>query len=172
MLVALCVLGGLGVSGSLRAAEDAAHTGTAKRDEPIMIRADKAWESESEEILYLEGNFVMRTSEWEVKADRAEVHGPVEDPERIVGYGKPASIRVSIVGGPDAAPDEGYGYSDRIVYLYNRELLELHENARLELKNVTVRSGAIVYDVGNRRLVSSGADGVEFVMRPKAQATQ
>jgi lipopolysaccharide transport protein LptA len=167
MLVAICILGGAGTPGPVRTAV-AAEAASVKGNEPILIRADRAWESETEEILYLEGNFVMRTSEWEVKADRAEVQGPVEDPERIVGYGKPASIRVTLAGAPDAAPDEGYGYSDRIVYLYNRELLELHDNARLELENVTVRSGAIVYDVGNRRLVSSGANGVEFVMRPKA----
>lgn len=129
-------------------------------NEPILIRAATAWEDDSGEVLYLEGDFHMRTSEWEVSAERAEVHGPVEDPEKIIGYGKPASIRVTL--GDDG---EGTGYSNRIVYLYRTKMLELHDDARMEMDNVTVRSAAIIYDVGRKRLVSSGKEGVEFVLQ-------
>jgi lipopolysaccharide transport protein LptA len=139
-----------------------------KPDEPILIKATKAWESEDKEILYLEGDFHMYTSEWEVRAERAEVHGPVEDPEKIIGYGKPASIRVTL----GKKEGEGIGYSNRIVYLYRKKLLELHDGARMEMDHVTVRSAAIIYDVANKRLVSGGAEGVEFVLQPEDSAAR
>jgi lipopolysaccharide transport protein LptA len=133
-------------------------------EEPITINADRAWQDADGKIMHLEGNFLMRTSEWEVRADRAQVEGPVEAPDRIVSYGKPASIRVSM-GGEN--PVDGIGYSRKIIYQYEKKLLELHQDARLEMDNVTVTSKAIIYDVGNRRLVSSGKDGVQFELRPE-----
>jgi len=136
-------------------------------EEPITIRADRAWEDADGKVLHLQGNFLMRTSEWEVKADRAEVEGAVESPDRIVSYGNPASIRVSM-GGEN--PVDGFGYSRKIIYQYEKKLLELHEDARLEMDNVTVKSKAIIYDVGNRRLISSGKDGVEFQLRPEGKS--
>ncbi|MBM4204647.1 MAG: hypothetical protein FJ194_10935 [Gammaproteobacteria bacterium] len=127
----------------------------------IHIRAEKAWEDKDADVLYLEGEFHMRTDDWEVRAERAEVHGPVEDPVKIVGYGHPASIRVTL----GDKQDQGTGYSERIVYLYQTKMLELHQNARMEMDNVTVRSAAIIYDVGRKKLVSGGKEGVEFVLQ-------
>jgi len=134
----------------------------------IHIRADKAWEDNDADVLYLEGEFHMRTDDWEVRAERAEVHGPVEDPVKIVGYGHPASIRVTL--GDDR--DQGTGYSERIVYLYQTKMLELHQNARMEMDNVTVRSAAIIYDVGRKKLVSGGKEGVEFVLQKENTPAQ
>jgi lipopolysaccharide transport protein LptA len=134
----------------------------------IHIRADKAWEDKDADVLYLEGEFHMRTDDWEVRAERAEVHGPVEDPVKIVGYGHPASIRVTL--GDDK--DQGTGYSERIVYLYQTKMLELHQNARMEMDNVTVRSAAIIYDVGRKKLVSGGKEGVEFVLQTENAPAQ
>ena len=136
-------------------------------EEPITIHADRAWEEADGKIMHLEGHFLMRTSEWEVRADRAQVEGPVESPDRIISYGNPASIRVSM-GGEN--PVDGVGYSRKIIYQYEKKLLELHQDARLEMDNVTVTSKAIIYDVGNRRLISSGKDGVEFELRPEGKA--
>ena len=135
-------------------------------EEPITIHADRAWEEADGKIMHLEGNFLMRTSEWEVKAERAQVEGPVEAPDRIISYGNPASIRVSM-GGKN--PVDGVGYSRKIIYQYEKKLLELHQDARLEMDNVTVTSKAIIYDVGDRRLISSGKDGVEFELRPEGK---
>ncbi len=134
----------------------------------IFIRAEKAWEDEDEDVLYLEGEFHMRTEDWEVRAERAEVHGPVEDPDKIIGYGKPASIRVTL--GDNEG--QGTGYSNRIVYMYQTKMLELHDDARMEMKKVTVRSAAIIYDVGNKKLISGGKQGVEFVLQKDSPPAQ
>ena len=152
----------------LLATEPTQNQDVTDEEEPITIRADRAWQDADGKVMHLEGNFLMRTSEWEVKADRAQVEGPVEAPDRIISYGKPASIRFSM-GGEN--PVDGIGYSRKIIYQYQKKLLELHQDARLEMDNVTVTSKAIIYDVGNRRLVSSGKDGVQFELRPEEKVS-
>ncbi|MEZ5597895.1 MAG: LptA/OstA family protein [Pseudomonadales bacterium] len=127
-------------------------------DTPIHIRADKAWEEG--DVLYLSGAFHMHTADWDVRSDQAEVHGNLESPDEIIGIGAPATIRVR----SDSDGTEGLGQAERIVYRYAGKLLELRGNASLELDKVSVKSDAIVWDVANKRLVSTGDQGVEFVL--------
>ena len=127
---------------------------------PIVIRADRAWEGESGRVLYLEGSFEMRSADWLVTARNAEVHGPVEDPERIVVTGRPAKITFD----NDGSTITGVG--GRIVYRYREEVIELYEDAVLEGEDVSMASSAIVYDLKNERLRSSGSDGIEVIVRP------
>ena len=132
---------------------------------PIVIRADRAWEGDGNEaggdgdVLYLEGNFEMSSSAWRVTARDAEVHGPVENPERVVVSGTPARIFFDNEGSTIT------GRGGRIVYRYREEVLELYDDAALEGEDVSVASSVIVYDLRNERLRSSGSDGVEVIVR-------
>ncbi len=126
---------------------------------PIVIRADRAWEGDDGEVLYLQGGFEMSSADWQVTADDAEVHGPVEDPERVVVTGAPARISFDNEGSTIT------GEGARIVYRYREEVIELYDDARLEGEEVSLSSSAIVYDLRNERLRSSGADGVEVIVR-------
>lgn len=125
----------------------------------MVIRADRAWEGEDDGVLYLQGSFEMRSAEWRVTADDAEVHGPVENPERVIVTGAPARISFDNEGSTIT------GQGGRIVYRYRDEVIELYENAVLEGRDVSVASSAIVYDLENERLRSSGSDGVEVIVR-------
>ena len=126
---------------------------------PIVIRADRAWEGEDGEVLYLQGSFEMSSAEWRVTAHDAEVHGPVEDPERVVVSGAPARISFDNEGSTIT------GQGGRIVYRYREEVIELYDDAILEGEDVSMASSAIVYDLRNGRLRSSGSDGVEVIVR-------
>ena len=126
---------------------------------PIVIRADRAWEGESGEVLFLEGNFEMRSADWVVTARNAEVHGPVEDPESVVVTGEPAKISFDNDG------SRIFGQGRRIVYRHREEVIELYDDAVLEGEDVSMTSSVIVYDVRNERLRSSGPDGVEVIVR-------
>lgn len=131
----------------------------ANEEAPIVIRADRAWEGEDGEVLYLEGSFEMRSADWRVTAGDAEVHGPVEDPERIVVTGQPARIYFDNNGSAVT------GQGARIVYRHRDEVIELYDEAVLETDDVSMSSSAIVYDLMNERLRSSGSDGVEVIVR-------
>ena len=135
--------------------------------EPIVIRADRAWEAAAEgapggaddQVLHLQGNFEMRGAGWRVTADSAQVRGPVEDPERLTILGTPAAI-VFMDDGGDVATGQGR----RIVYWRRREVVELHGDAKIQAKDFAIGSSKIVYDLKDERLLSSGGDGVEFVL--------
>lgn len=127
---------------------------------PIVIRADRAWEGDDGEVLYLQGSFEMSSADWRVTAENAEVHGPVEDPERVVVSGAPARIYFQNEGSTIT------GRGGRIVYRYREEVIELYDDALLEGEDVSMASSSIVYDLGNERLRSSGSDGVEVIVRP------
>lgn len=135
--------------------------------EPIVIRADRAWEAAAEgapggaegQVLHLQGNFEMRGADWRVTADSAQVRGPVEDPEQLTILGAPAAIVFTDSDGNVAA-----GQGRRIVYWRRREVVELHGDAKIQAKDFAIGSSRIVYDLKDERLLSSGGDGVEFVL--------
>ena len=133
-------------------------------ESPITVYADRAWEGETDAagrtVLHLEGNFEMRAADWRVTADRAEVHGPVEDPDEVLVIGAPARIWFQ---DDDGAASTGQG--GRIVYRRREELLELYDDALLEGEELSMTSSAIVYDLKNRRLRSSGTDGIEITLK-------
>ena len=116
-------------------AAPAAETPSGDEDEPIVIRADRAWEAAADEtaagaggqVLHLQGNFEMRGLDWRVTADSAEVRGPVQDPDQLIIIGAPARIHFTNDDGDTASGEGG-----RIVYWRQREVLELHGNAVLK----------------------------------------
>ena len=133
---------------------------------PIVIRADRAWEGEEDGVLYLQGNFEMSSAEWRVTAEDAEVHGPVQDPIRLVVSGVPA--RIYFDNGGSAITGQG----GRIVYRYREDMIELYDEAALEGEDISMTSSAIIYDLANERLRSSGSDGVEVIVRRERALTR
>ena len=135
--------------------------------EPILIRADRAWEAAADattggagdQVLHLQGNFEMRGPDWRVTADSAQVRGPVEDPEQLIILGTPAKIAFT-----DDDGEVTTGQGGRIVYWRQREVVELHDSAKIQAKDIAIVSSKIVYDLKEERLRSSGSDGIEFVL--------
>ena len=138
---------------------------SASGGEPLLIRADRAWEPAPEaagdgETLNLEGNFEMRGPDWRLTADSAQVHGPVEDPERLVILGAPARVSLIRRNGERAS-----GSGERIIYWHRRELVEVHGTAAFEAGDLAVTSSKIIYDLGKERLESVGDAGITFIVR-------
>ena len=128
--------------------------------EPLLIRADRAWEpapeeAGDEEVLNLEGNFEMRGPDWRLTADSAQVYGPVEDPERLVILGAPARVSLIRRNGKRAS-----GAGERIIYWRRRELVEVQGTAAFVAGDIAVTSSKIIYDLGEERLESMGDAGV------------
>ncbi len=147
--------------GDFAVAEQPETVAAESRDDTIVIRADRAWEGVDEDVLHLEGNFGMRTSDWEVTADEAEVYGPIEDPTHIVIRGTPAHVTAQKARGGEPVKGEG----KTIEYYHQTELLRITGDAVLTDEDIAMRSSFIEYDMFNKRLKSSGSDGVEFVLQ-------
>ena len=66
--------------------------------ETIVIRADRAWEEpDGGAVLHFSGNFELISPDWELRADEADLHGPLDDPDRIVARGAPAYLTLSLI---------------------------------------------------------------------------
>ena len=133
--------------------------------EPLLIRADRAWEPAPEmagdgEVLNLEGNFEMRGPDWRLAADSARVYGSVEDPERLVIRGGPACVFLVRRNGQRA-----WGTGQRITYWRQRELVEVQGSAAFAAGDLAMRSSSIIYDLAKERLTSEGDAGVTVVVR-------
>ena len=127
--------------------------------ETIVIRADRAWEEpDGGAVLHFSGNFELISPDWELRADEADLHGPLDDPDRIVARGAPAYL--TILDGAETIEGEG----GIIEYQRDQDILILREDARLLGEDVSMASSEIVFDVAEERLRSSGTDGVEMVL--------
>ena len=138
---------------------------TATEGEPLLVRADRAWEpapdaAGGDDVLHLEGNFEMRGSDWWLTADTARVYGPVEDPERLVVLGSPARVSVVRSNGERAS-----GSGQRIVYWRQRELVEVHGAAAFAAGDLAMTSARIIYDLDAERLKSVGDAGITFTVQ-------
>lgn len=129
-------------------------------DEPILVRADEAWEEPGEEVTHFRGNFEMSGSEWSVKADEASVFGPLNTPDRIVITGSPAQAWIKKSGEEGKVEGEG----QRIEYVRSTDSLSLSGDAVIKDGESTVRSGLIEYDMVAKRFKASGEKGVTIVV--------
>ncbi len=127
--------------------------------ETIVIRADRAWEEpDGAKVLHFAGDFELISPEWELRSDEADLHGALDDPERIVARGAPA--RLVIFDGESTILGNGL----TIEYQRDADVLVLIGEAELSGEDLSMKSSEIVYDVGQERLRSSGTDGVEMVL--------
>lgn len=128
----------------------------------IVVTADQAWESDDGEVLNFEGSFELTAPDYYMASDTAEIHGTVDDPDRIVATGNPVKFWVR-----DADTDERtHGEGERVEYDRNGNLLKLVGKAILQDKNTVMKSSLLEYDTQTKRLVSTGTDGVEIVTQP------
>ncbi len=132
--------------------------------ETIVIRADRAWEEpDTEQVLHFEGDFELISPDWELRADEADLYGPLDDPERIVARGLPAVVTIL------SADETVVGEGRTIEYQRDTDVLTLTEDARVIGEKVSMKSARIVYDLGAERLVTSGTEGVEMVLERDAR---
>jgi len=151
------LLTGILMAPPLALAEDKLEFGT---DEPILVKADEAWEEPDEDVTHFRGNFEMSGATWAVFADEASVFGRLDDPERIIITGSPA--RAWINKSDEEGKVEGEG--QRIEYLRSSESLSLSGDAVITDGESTVRSGLIEYDLVAKRFKASGDQGVTIVV--------
>jgi lipopolysaccharide transport protein LptA len=128
----------------------------------IVVTADQAWESEDGDSLSFAGNFILNAPDFHVASDTAVIHGPVEDPNRIVAEGSP--VRFWVADPESGGRTEGTGR--RLEFDRNTDLIRLAGDAVLEDDRTVMRSSALEYNTATRRLVTSGSGGVEIVTNP------
>ena len=132
-------------------------------DDTVVVTAEKAWESDTSEVLNFEGNFQLTAPHYFVRSDTAELHGDVDDPATIVATGKPVEFWVQ---DEDDETDRTYGEAERLEFDRTNNVIRLIGNAVIRDAQTVMRSDEIEYDTEARRLVSTGDGGIEIVTNP------
>ena len=132
-------------------------------DDTVVVTAEKAWESDTAEVLNFEGNFELTAPHYFVRSDTAELHGDIDDPTTIVATGKPVEFWVEDEDDPS---DRTYGEAERLEFDRTNNIIRLIGNAVVRDDQTVMRSDKIEYDTEARRLVSTGNGGIEIVTNP------
>ena len=134
-----------------------------EEQDTIVVTADQAWESDDGAVLNFEGNFELKAPDYYMLSDTAQIHGSVDDPDRILATGAPVTFWVRTED--DEEPT--HGQAEQVDYDRNHNLLRLSGKAVLQDDRTVMRSSLLEYNTETQRLVSTGTDGVEIVTQPK-----
>lgn len=132
--------------------------------EAISIRADSAREDERPGILHFEGDFQMRSSDWQLESAKAVVHGSPNRPDRIHLEGAPAHFHISPSEESGGNPIEAV--APVVEYRRDTGSLLLSGGATLRLGEEIIRSTYIEYDIEANRYRAGGEDGVFMEVPP------
>lgn len=128
----------------------------------VIIRAETATQDDSQDGYRLNGNFVMLSDEWEIRADRASVSGRLADPARVELEGAPASLTIL----RDAGRDPFHGLGESVVFLPHEDVVTLDGAASVVSGRQSITSESIRYWL-ERETFAAGAGGrVRVVTEP------
>jgi len=128
------------------------------REDVVSIRADTAWEDIEPDIVHFEGNFRMQVRDWLVLADRATLHGRLDDPDLLVLEGSPARMELSYTLGE--RKEIVQGEASKIVYDRKAAQIRLSGDARIGQDDKMLHSSEIDYDINTDRFRTQSATGI------------
>lgn len=137
------------------------------REDVVSIRADTAWEDIEPDTVHFEGNFRMQVRDWLVLADRATLHGKLDDPDRIMLEGSPARLELSYTLGERTEIIRGE--ASKIVYDRKTAQIRLSGDARMSQDDKLLHSSEIDYDINTDRFRTQGATGINVRVDPRNQ---
>jgi lipopolysaccharide transport protein LptA len=130
------------------------------REDVVSIRADKAWEDIAPDTVHFEGHFEMQVRDWLVLADRAILHGKLDDPDHFVLEGSPARLELSYTLGERTQVVRGE--ASKIVYDRNAAQISLSGDAHMGQGDTMLLSNEIDYDITTGRFRTQGETGMNI----------
>lgn len=122
------------------------------RSQEILFEADTIERDEQAQLTVMTGSVSVRQGSLDIRADRAEFHGPLETLNRLVVEGAPATLHQALEqreGDLDAR-------ARRIEYDLVEGQLVLTGNAEVNQGNRHLSGERIRYDLGRDRVIAEG----------------
>ena len=134
-------------------------------EDMVSIHADKAWEDIEPDTAQFAGHFNMRVRDMQLTAERATLHGNIDDPDRVVLNGSPARIKLShtVRNRKETVQAE----AQEIVYERESAMVRLTGGARLSEGDNVLFSNSIAYEIKTDRFRSEGDLGVQIKVPPQ-----
>jgi lipopolysaccharide transport protein LptA len=136
-------------------------------EEMVSIHADQGWEDIEPDTVHFSGHFEMHVGDARFTADRATVHGPLENPDRLVLQGSPA--RLSLFHTQNDRVKAIQAEAEDIAYEREAALVRLTGAARLTEGDSVLLSHDIEYDISTDRFNTQGRTSVQINVHPKHQ---
>jgi lipopolysaccharide transport protein LptA len=127
-------------------------------EDVVSIGADTAWEDIEPDTVHFAGNFRMQVRDWLVLADRATLHGKLDDPDLLVLEGSPARMELSYTLGE--RQETVQGEAGKIVYDRKAAKIRLSGDARIGQDDKLLHSSEIDYDINTDRFRTHSATGI------------
>ncbi len=123
------------------------------KDRPIIVRADSVSSDPERDLTIFSGNFEVEGTDWPIKADLAQVFGPIENPTRVVVSGKPARIWLRYKG----VDREIAAEANEIEFQRKPDIVKLRGGAKLVRSGrMTLEGDHFEYDVTAGKIIKSG----------------
>lgn len=139
-------------------------------DDTVTITAERAWEAQEPNVIHFSGKFELHAPDWSMTGDTAVVYGKLDDPDRVVVEGNPATVsilRESDAAGGETDPGERVeGEASVVEYLRSTDKLIMNGSAWLVREESKLGSEMIEYDVDTDRYSAGGAGGINFEYTP------
>ena len=139
-------------------------------DDTVTITAQRAWEAEQPDVIHFSGNFKLHAPDWSMSGDTAVVYGKLDDPDRVVVEGKPATVsflRESGDAASDADSEERVdGEASFVEYFRSTDKLIMRGSSRLVRQDSNLTSEIIEYDVETDRYSAGGEGGINIEYTP------
>jgi lipopolysaccharide transport protein LptA len=140
-------------------------------DDTVTITADRAWEAEEPNVIHFSGSFELHAPDWSMSGDTAVVYGKLDDPDRVIVEGKPATVsflRESEDDAGDADADERVdGEASVVEYFRSTDKLIMKGSSRLVREDSNLTSEIIEYDVDTDRYSAGGEGGINIEYTPE-----
>lgn len=140
-------------------------------DDTVTITAERAWEADEADVIHFSGQFELRAPDWSLSGDSAEVHGKLDDPDKVVVEGNPATVsflRNAEENEQPANPEDRVdGSAFRVEYYRATDKLKMRGTASLKRKDSTLVSEVIEYDVDTDRYSAGGQGGINIQFNPE-----
>lgn len=140
-------------------------------DDTITITADRGWEGDDADVIHFSGNFELHAPDWSMAGDTAVVYGKLDNPDRVVVEGAPATV--SFLRNDDENPDDTdaqervNGAASFVEYYRATDKLTMRGAANLIRKESTLTSQIIEYNVETDRYSASGEGGIDIQYNPE-----
>lgn len=136
-------------------------------DDTVTITADRAWEAEEPNVIHFSGNFELHAPDWSTSGDTAVVYGKLDDPDRVIVEGKPATVSFLRESEDDTDSEERVdGEASLLEYFRSTDKLIMRGSSRLVREDSNLTSEIIEYNVETDRYSAGGEGRVNIEYTP------
>ena len=132
-------------------------------DGPIVVEAVEAWADSEKQLTRLTGDIRFDHQQWRMRADTAQIDGPLDAPDTVMITGAPATMTLRATA--DRPELEAIGAT--VEYSRIRDRLVISGDASLSEGRRQFAGDRLEYELATRKLISTGPVKMRIEPKPR-----